>query len=66
MAVSQARKLLAQSNPNPSEITKSIAALTVEAEYIRKCIKANLRDYDSGQKAIDEIRSLIKELEQKL
>ena len=66
MAVSRGRELLAQSNPNPLEIRKSIAALNVDAEHIRKCIKAGLRDYDSGQKAIDEIRSLISELEKKI
>jgi SMC interacting uncharacterized protein involved in chromosome segregation len=66
MAVSRGRELLAQLNPNPDEIRKSIAALEVDAEHIRKCIKANLRDYDSGQKAIDEIRRIISELEKKL
>lgn len=66
MAVSRGRELLAQSNPDLNEVRKSIAALNVDAEHIRKCIKANLRDYDSGQKAIDEIRSLISNLEQKL
>ena len=66
MAVSRAKELLAQSNPKSGEIRKSITALNVDAEHIRKCIKANLRDYDSGQKAIDEIRCLINKLEERL
>ena len=66
MAVSRGRELLVQSNPDPNEIRKSIAALKLDAEHIRKCIKANLRDYDSGQKAIDEIRNMISELEKRL
>ena len=66
MAVSRGRALLSQSNPNPDEITKSITALKVDADHIRKCIKAGLRDYDSGQAAIDEINGLIQQLEQKL
>jgi DNA-binding NarL/FixJ family response regulator len=45
---------------------KSIAALEVDAEHIRKCIKAGLRDYDSGQESIDEIRKIIEQLQQKL
>jgi hypothetical protein len=66
MAISRGQQLLEQSNPNPDEIRKSIEALTVEAEYIRKCIKAGLRDYDSGQKSIVEITGIIQQLQQKL
>jgi len=66
MAISRGRELADQLNPDPNEVKKSIAALSVDAEHIRKCIKANLRDYDSGQKAIDEIRSLIINLEKKI
>ena len=66
MAVSRGRQLLSQSKPNLDEVRKSIAALEKDADHIRKCIKANLRDYDSGQAAIDEISALIQELKQKL
>jgi DNA-binding NarL/FixJ family response regulator len=65
MAVSRGKALLKQSNPDPNEIAKSITALKTDADHIRKCIKAGLRDYDSGQAAIDEISDLIKQLEQK-
>jgi DNA-binding NarL/FixJ family response regulator len=65
MAVSRGRALLKQSNPDPNEIAKSITALKTDADHIRKCIKAGLRDYDSGQESIDEITSLIKQLEEK-
>jgi uncharacterized protein Yka (UPF0111/DUF47 family) len=66
MAVSRGKALLNQSNPDPSEVLKSITALESEADYIRKCIKANLRDYDSGQASIDEICEIIQQLKQKI
>jgi uncharacterized protein YlaN (UPF0358 family) len=66
MAISRGRELVSQSNPNPDEVKKSIAALKKDADHIRKCIKANLRDYDSGQAVIDEISDLIQQLTQKL
>jgi hypothetical protein len=66
MAISRGRELASQQAPNPEEVKKSIAALNKDADHIRKCIKANLRDYDSGQAAIDEIFALIPQLKQKL
>ena len=66
MAISQGRALLSQLNPDPDEITKSIAALKTDADHVRRCIKAGLRDYDSGQAVIDEISGIIQQLEQKL
>jgi len=66
MAVSRGKALLKQLNPDPNEIAKSITALKTDADHIRRCIKAGLRDYDSGQTAIDEISDLIKQLEQKI
>jgi DNA-binding NarL/FixJ family response regulator len=66
MAISRGRELASQQNPNPSEVRKSITALEKDSEHIRKCIKAGLRDYDSGQADIDEISNLIQELKQKI
>jgi hypothetical protein len=66
MAISRGKQLLGQSNPNPDDIRKSITALRIDADHIRKCIKAGLRDYDSGQAAIDEINGIIQQLQQKL
>jgi len=66
MAISRGRELANQQAPNPDEVKKSIAALRIDSEHVRKCIKAGVRDYDSGQATIDEISNLIKELEQKL
>jgi hypothetical protein len=66
MAISRGRVLLGQSNPAPEEISKSIRALKADADHIRKCIKAGVRDYDSGQAVIDEISDIIRQLEQKL
>lgn len=66
MAVSRAKALLSQSNPSLDDVAKSITALKSDKDHIRKCIKAGLRDYDSGQAAIDEISTLIQQLEQKI
>jgi len=66
MAVTRGRELANQENPDPDAVKKSITALETDAEHIRKCIKANLRDYDSGQADIDDINSLIRQLKTKL
>jgi hypothetical protein len=66
MAIQTGRDLLAKSNATPQELQKSIAALNVEAEYIRRCINAGLRERESGNNDIKEISDLIKELEAKL
>jgi len=66
MAVSRGKALLNQLNPDPAEVKKSIIALETDRDHIRKCIKAGLRDYDSGQTAIDEISDIIQRLKEKL
>jgi DNA-binding NarL/FixJ family response regulator len=66
MAISRGQELVSQSNPNPDEIRKSIAALKKETNYVQKCINAGLRDYISGQKVLDEITNIIQRLEEKL
>jgi hypothetical protein len=66
MAIQTGRDLLGKSNATALELRKSIAALKVESEYVRKCINAGLRDSESGNKVIQEISDLIKDLEAKL
>jgi DNA-binding NarL/FixJ family response regulator len=66
MAISRGRALLSQLNPDRDEVTKSITALKIDADHVRKCIRAGLRDYDSGQATIDEINEIIQQLERKL
>jgi hypothetical protein len=66
MAVSRDRELLSQSNPEPAQIRKSITALEKEASYVQKCMNAGLREWISGQTVIDEIYSLVQQLNQKL
>jgi hypothetical protein len=66
MAVSRDRELLSQSNPEPDQIRKSITALEKEASYVQKCMNAGLREWISGQTVIDEIYSLVQQLNQKL
>ncbi len=66
MAISRGRELASQESPNPKEVEKSIEALKKDADHIRKCIRAGVRNYDSGQATIDEISALIQQLKQKL
>jgi len=66
MAISRGRELASQQAPNLDEVRKSIAALKKDSEHIRRCIKAGLRDYDSGQADIQEISDLIQKLEEKI
>lgn len=66
MAIQTGRDLLEKSNATATELQKSIAALRVELEYVRKCINAGWRDSKSGCIVIQEISDLIKDLEQKL
>ena len=66
MAISRGRELVKQLNPNPDEVKKSITALRQESTYVQKCIKAGLRDYDSGQAVISEISNLIQQLQEKI
>ena len=66
MAISRARELLNQSNPEPEQVRKSIAALKKDASHVQKCMNAGLREWNSGQIVIDEIFSLIAQLNQKL
>jgi hypothetical protein len=66
MAIQRGKDLLAKSNVTAQEIEKSIAALRVDSEYVRKCIKAGFRDSESGTEVMKEISNLIKDLEEKL
>jgi DNA-binding NarL/FixJ family response regulator len=66
MAISRGKELLRQVNPDVNEVRKSIEALEKDKTHVQKCIKAGLRDYDSGQASIDEISNLIEQLKKKL
>jgi DNA-binding NarL/FixJ family response regulator len=66
MAISRGRELVSQSNPDPNEVRKSIAALRKDLNYVQKCINAGVRNYISGEATIKEISKLIQQLEQKL
>jgi hypothetical protein len=66
MTISRGRELANQLNPDPNEITKSIAALEWEWKYIRNMIEVGLRDEASGLENIKEIKELINQLKQKL
>jgi hypothetical protein len=66
MAIQIGRDLLAKPNATRHEIEKSIEALDKDSEYVRKCIKAGLREGDSGRSVIKEISELIEQLKEKL
>jgi hypothetical protein len=66
MAIQRAKDLLDLINPSTEEIEKSIAALRLDSEYVRKCVNANLRERAAGEKVIEEISTLIERLEKKL
>jgi hypothetical protein len=66
MAISRGRELASQSQPDPNEVRKSIAALKKDASHVQKCMNAGLREYSSGEAVIKEISDLIEQLEQKL
>ncbi len=66
MAISRGQELLRQVSPDANEVRKSIEALEKDKSHIQKCIKAGLRDYDSGQASIDEFSGLIEQLKQKI
>ena len=66
MAISRGRELASQSQPDPNEVRKSIAALKIDASYVQKCINAGVRNHASGQTVINEISDLIQQLKQKL
>ena len=66
MAIQRGRELLAKSNATAQEIEKSITALRIDSEHVRKCINAGFHDSESGCKVMQEISDLIKNLEEKL
>ena len=66
MAISRGKELASQSQPDPNEVRKSIAALNKDASHVQKCMNAGLRDCASGQTVINEISDLIEQLKQKL
>ena len=57
---------MAKSNATAQEIEKSITALRIDSEHVRKCINAGFHDSESGCKVMQEISDLIKNLEEKL
>jgi predicted transcriptional regulator len=66
MAIQRGKDLLEKSDATAEELRKSIAALKTDSEYVRKCIKAGLRDAESGHTVMQEIAGLITKLETKL
>ena len=66
MAIQRGKDLLKKPNATAEEIEKSIAALKINKEHVRKCINAGVRDSESGCEVMREISDLIKSLEDKL
>lgn len=65
MAIQKGRDLLEKENATSEEIEKSISALEIESEYVRKCVKARLREGDAGRKVMEKIADLIEKLKKK-
>ena len=65
MAIQRGKDLLEKPDATSEEIEKSISALILDSEYVRKCVKAGLREGDSGREVMEEIADLIKKLKAK-
>jgi hypothetical protein len=65
MAIQIGKDILAKPDATAREIEKSITALEVDSEHVRKCIKAGFYDSKSGCEVRQEISSLIKDLKEK-
>ena len=66
MAIQQAKDLLTKSDATAQELRTSIAKLKVEKWYVQECIDTGLRESESGNIVINEISTLIKNLEEKI
>jgi len=66
MAIQQAKDLLTKSDATVQELRTSIAKLKVEKWYVQECIDRGLRESESGNIVINEISTLIKNLEEKI
>ena len=65
MAIQRGKDLLADPDATSKEIEMSISALKIDSEYVRKCVKAGLREGDAGRQVMKEIAELIERLEAK-
>lgn len=66
MTIQRGKDLLNQSNPNASDLRKSIAALEQEKKYVINCVELGFREKTAGDATVQEISTLIKDLEEKL
>jgi hypothetical protein len=66
MTIAKGQRLLEKSNVTPEELNQAIAALDWEWKYIRNMIELGLRDEASGLENIEEIKTLINQLKQRL
>jgi hypothetical protein len=66
MTIQRGKDLLSQTNPNLNEVQISIVALKQENKYVESCIEIGFREQSSGQKVVDEISEIIRQLEEKL
>lgn len=58
--------MASQLNPDPNKVKRVIECLKWESDYIRECIDKGFYDLSEGEKVIEEISSLINDLEGKL
>jgi hypothetical protein len=65
MTIQRGKDLLNQSNPSASELRKSIRALEQEKQYVMNCVELGFREKTAGDATVQEISTLIKDLEEK-
>jgi hypothetical protein len=66
MTIKRGKELLNKANATADELNRGIAALRWEQQYVLNSILIGHRDHSSGQQTVEEIASLIQELEEKL
>jgi hypothetical protein len=66
MTIAKGRELLEKSDVDVNELNRAIAALEWEWKYIRNMIELGLRDEASGLENIEEIKTLINQLKERL
>jgi hypothetical protein len=65
MTIQRGKDLLNQSNPSLSELQRSITALEQEKKYVINAVELGFREKTAGDATVQEISTLIKDLEEK-
>jgi len=66
MTISRGRDLASQLNPDPNKVRRVIECLRWESSYVQECISKGSYELNAGRQVVEEISSLISDLEKKL